>query len=70
MEAEDEQAFLTKLAHTTEGQVPPHQSQSPRGGNGIKAATGVQAFGETTALASFFNSLLKKDPGNFYLSHN
>jgi hypothetical protein len=39
-------------------------------GNGIKAATGVQAFGETTALASFFNSLLKKDPGNFYLSHN
>jgi len=46
-----------------------HQSSSPRSSNTIKANTIVsgnlsQSTGDSTALASFFNSLLKKDTGD------
>lgn len=47
------------------------QGQSPRGTNGglgLKTGSGSQVQGENTALASFFNSLLKKDPGSLYNS--
>lgn len=69
METEEEQTFLSKLSSVQSQADSPSliQGQSPRGTNGglgLKTGSGSQVQGENTALASFFNSLLKKDPGS------